>query len=165
MENVQKQILTDIGFDTHVRSYDQNIFNRQSTMSTQMIAGEVLLPQPEPLYKQNMVTVQLARGGNITSVAYPGAFIDPYTGNMHGMYEGPIPGQMVIVGFENGNSSAPFVVNRYPYQGIGNTLVENQYYCLYKLPEYTGTPVIPHPTTSCFYASKKPLSHSSCTIQ
>lgn len=142
MDNIQKRIMTNIGFDSHVRSYNQNLFNEQSFLSKEMIAGEILLPQPEPLYRQNMVTVQLARGGQITSVAYPGAFIDPYTGNMHGMYEGPIPGQMVIIGFENGNSSAPFVVNRYPYQGVGNTFIESEYMTPLTMGLYHSSDVI-----------------------
>jgi len=92
-----------------------------------MIVGEIAFPEPEPLFRQNMVSVNLARGGMLTSVAYPGAFIEPITGNVHGVYEGPIPGQMVVVGFEDGNASSPFVVNRYPYQGTGNTLTEFGY--------------------------------------
>jgi len=74
-----------------------------------------------------MVTVKLARGGTIKNVAYPGAFIEPVSGNIHGLYEGPIPGQMVSVGFANGNLDSPYVTNRYPYQGAGNTFAEYQY--------------------------------------
>lgn len=125
--NRQRKLDNNIGNDTHVRDHAGNKFSEQNHSSTQMIIGEVLLPESEPIFRQNMVTVKLARGGRITSVAYPGAFIDPITGNLHGSYEGPIPGQMVAVGFENGNMNAPFVVNRYPYQGSGNTLVEQSY--------------------------------------
>lgn len=123
----QRKISTNRGKDTFVRSFQGNSFKQQASATFQMIAGEILLPEPEPLFKQNMVTVSLGRGGNVTSVAYPGAFIDPISGNLHGTYEGPIPGQMVMVGFENGNSNAPFVVNKYPYQGGGNTLFEPSY--------------------------------------
>jgi len=123
----QKKILQNIGNDTHVRDHSGNAFLEQSNSASQMLMGEILLTQPEPLFSQNLVTVKMARGGTITSVAYPGAFKDPISGNIHGSYEGPIPGQMVMLGFENGNSNAPFVVNRYPYQGVGNTFVEESY--------------------------------------
>lgn len=123
----QRRITSDIGRDTHVRDHSVDGFRLQNHESYQILVGEVEIPEPEPLFTQNMVSVSLARGGRITSVAYPGAFIDPITGNFHGTYEGPIPGQMVMVGFENGNVNTPFVVNKYPYQGTGNTLVEDGY--------------------------------------
>lgn len=143
----QRKITHNIGMDTHVRDHSGNRFLQQSHSASQMLMGEVLLTQPEPLFSQNMVTVKMARGGTITSVAYPGAFIDPITGNLHGSYEGPIPGQMVMLGFENGNSNSPFVVNRYPYQGVGNTLVEEAY----------NTPL----TKASFHASDVVTGHFS----
>jgi hypothetical protein len=123
----QVRISRNLGRDTFVRSYQGNGFKQQGSKTYQTVGGEILISQPEPLFRQTVVTVGLARGGKITSVAYPGAFFDPITGNLHGSYEGPIPGQMVIVGFENGNAGAPYVVNRYPYQGKGNTLTEAKY--------------------------------------
>lgn len=123
----QRKIIKGAGNDTHTRTVQQNVFQQQSTKTFEMIVGEVLTPQPEPFFKQNYVTVKLARGGTIKNVPYPGAFIDPVSGNLHGTYEGPYPGQMVTVGFEKGNQSAPFVVNRYPYQGAGNSFTELQY--------------------------------------
>lgn len=123
----QRKIARNRGKDTFVRSFQGNAFKKQASETYQMVSGEVKIQEPEPLFRQNMVTVALGRGGDITSVAYPGAFLDPITGNLHGTYEGPIPNQMVIVGFENGNANSPFVVNRYPYQGAGNTLYEGAY--------------------------------------
>lgn len=123
----QRKIAKNVGKDSHVRSYAGNMFQQQNSQTFQMLAGEIEFTEPEPLFRQNMVVVKPAKGGRITSVAYPGAFIDPITGNLHGTYEGPIPGQMVVVGFENGNANSPFVVNRYPYQGAGNTLTELKY--------------------------------------
>ena len=125
--NRQIKISRNVGKDTHVRTYQANAFSPQSSKTFQMIPGEVLIAEPEPLFRQNMVSVRLAQGGQITSVAYPGAFIEPISGNLHGTYEGPIPGQMVMVGYGDGNFSNPFVVNRYPYQGAGNTLTEPAY--------------------------------------
>lgn len=123
----QRKIAKGLGNDTHVRDQFTNRFKDQSHSTYSMMAGEVMFPQPEPIFKQNMVTVKFSRGGMTSTVAYPGAFISPLTGKMHGVYEGPIPGQMVMVGFENGNSAAPFVVNRYPYQGVADTASEFDY--------------------------------------
>ena len=123
----QRRITQVVGKDTHVRNQFDNIFRSQGHSTYQMVVGEISKTQPEPLYQQNLVTVKLARGGEITNVAYPGAFIDPISGNIHGLYEGPIKNQMVAVGFENGNINNPFVVQRYPYQGVGNTAYEKMY--------------------------------------
>jgi hypothetical protein len=123
----QKKIIRGVGKDTHVRSTQSDAFKTQNTKSFQMLVGEVSMVEPEPLFKQNYVNVNFARNGGATSCAYPGAFIDPLTGNLHGTYEGPIPGQMVMVGFENGNSHSPFVVQRYPYMGNDNVFTEPKY--------------------------------------
>lgn len=117
----QRKIARNLGRDTHVRNHSNNIHHNNVNV---MLVGEVLFPEPEPLFEQNLVTVQLAEGGRITSVPYPGAFFEPVTGNMHGIYEGPIPGQEVVVGFTNNNHKCPFVINRYPYQGVGNSSTE-----------------------------------------
>jgi hypothetical protein len=123
----QRTPARDVGNDTHVRDYDANAYKNSSSGIFGMQMGEIKKTEPEPLFNQNLVTVELARGGELTSVAYPGVFVDPLSKNIHGLYEGPIKGQMVIVGFENGNAGSPFVVNRYPYQGIGDTANETAY--------------------------------------
>lgn len=123
----QRKIAKGLGDDTHVRDQFLNRFKSQSHSTYSMMAGEVESTQPEPIFKQSMVTVKFSRGGKTSTVAYPGAFKDPLSGNVHGLYEGPIPGQMVMVGFENGNSAAPFVVNRYPYQGVADTTTELEF--------------------------------------
>jgi len=139
---MQYKMNKNTGRDSFVRSMPGNGFRPQATRTYQTLAGEISFTQPEPLYKQTVVTVEMARGGKITSVAYPGAFFDPKSGNLHGTYEGPIPGQMVMVGFENGNFSAPYVVNRYPYQGKGNTLTESGYYTPLTKALFDATDVI-----------------------
>lgn len=138
----QRKIAKNIGQDTHTRNFMGNDFKSQMSSTFQMVVGEIEITEPEPLFKQNMVNVVFARGGNASSVAYPGAFIDPTTGNIHGTYEGPIPGQMVMVGFENGNVQAPFVVNRYPYQGSGDTLNESAYFNPLTTASFDATDVI-----------------------
>jgi hypothetical protein len=127
MTTMQRKMATNRGRDSHVRDFSQNAFKNEARGTYQILVGEIDKSQPEPLFSQNLVSVKMARGGSMTSVAYPGAFIEPVSGNLHGTYEGPIAGQMVMVGFENGNSNAPMVVNRYPYQGTGNTFTELAY--------------------------------------
>jgi len=127
MKQKQEIIVRNLGNDTHHRTLSNHYLNKQSTETFEMLTGEVIFNQPEPMFKQNMVTVQLSRGGQITACGYPGGFIDPITGNLHGNYEGLMPGQMVTVGFVNGNSAAPIILNKYPYQGVGNTLTEKSF--------------------------------------
>jgi len=127
MEKEQRILNSNLGNDTHVRSFDRDIHKKNSHSVVGMLTGEISGVDAEPIYKQTLVKIQLAQGGEATSVPYPGAFIDPGSGNFHGVFEGPIPGQMVIIGFENCNFGKPFVVNRYPYQGIGDTENELKY--------------------------------------
>ncbi len=123
----QRKISQNLGQDTHVRDHVDNLFQVANNETYGMQIGEIMLPQPEPLFSKNAYTVKLARGGTITGVAYPNAFRVPLSGKVHGLYEGVIPGQMVVIGFENGNKNMPFVVNRYPYQGVGNSITESSY--------------------------------------
>jgi hypothetical protein len=122
-----KLLRDELGADTHVRNLEEDIFQRSASKSYKIKSGEIEFPQPEPAFTQTAVSVKLTKGGTLTGVPYPGAFIDPISGNLHGTYEGPIPGQMVKIAFEEGNSQAPFIVNRYPYQGVGNSLTEDKY--------------------------------------
>lgn len=142
MATMQRKLRKDIGKDTFVRSVGSDMFGRQSTETFDVLKGEVMTPQPEPFFRQNAVTVKLAKGGVITGVAYPNAFIDPITGNLHGSFEGVIPGQMVTVGFLDGNSSAPYIVNRYPYQGVANSLTEFAYHQPLTQHMYDATDVL-----------------------
>jgi hypothetical protein len=123
----QRKISKNRGNDTHTRNVENNKFQTQSTESYEIMTGEVFFNFVEPAFRQNAVSVRLSQGGNISPVGIPGGFIDPITGNLHGNYEGLIPGQMVSVGFINGNSAAPVILNKYPYQGVGNTLTASAF--------------------------------------
>ena len=135
----QRKLSKNRGKDMHVRSLERDIFKAASTNTLEIMTGEVLLNQPEPAFKQNAVTVSLSKGGRIEGVPLPGAFIDPITGNLHGSYDGPIFGQMVSLGFVGGNSSAPIILNKYPYQGKGNTLTELSFITPMFLAGYDAT--------------------------
>jgi|WetSurMetagenome_2_1015567.scaffolds.fasta_scaffold01018_15 hypothetical protein len=123
----QGRITRNLGKDTHVRNQYENIFRDLNHECFQIVMGEIKSTLPEPLHQQTLVNIKFSRGGEVTNVAYPGAFIDPVSGNLHGLYEGPIANQMVAVAFENGNMNNPFVVQRFPYQGVGNTSHESKY--------------------------------------
>lgn len=137
--NRQRKLSKVNGKDTHVRSQERDLFQRQSVKTFEIKTGEVFLNQIEPAFKQNAVTVNLSKGGRVEGVPIPGAFIDPITGNLHGSYDGPIPGQMVSIGFVDGNSAAPIILNRYPYQGKGNTLTELSFITPMFLAGYDAT--------------------------
>lgn len=135
----QRKLSKINGKDTHVRSQERDLFQRQSVRTFEIKTGEIFLNQIEPAFKQNAATVNLSKGGRIEGVPIPGAFIDPITGNLHGSYDGPIPGQMVTIGFVDGNSAAPIVLNKYPYQGKGNTLTETSFITPMFLAGYDAT--------------------------
>lgn len=137
--NRQRKLSKVNGKDTHVRSQERDLFQRQSVKTFEIKTGEVFLNQIEPAFKQNAVTVNLSKGGRIEGVPLPGAFIDPITGNLHGSYDGPITGQMISLGFVDGNSAAPIILNKYPYQGKGNTLTELSFITPMFLAGYDAT--------------------------
>ena len=139
---MQRKLAKNLGKDSHVRTVNENIFQKQSTKTFEIMTGEVFLNQPEPVFNQNAVTVSLSKGGQISGVPLPGAFIDPITGNLHGSYDGPISGQMVSLGFVGGNSSSPIILNKHPYQGKGNTLTEGSYLTPMFLSGYDPTDVL-----------------------
>lgn len=146
---LQRKLRLNVGKDTHVRNKYDNIFTQQGSKTYSIVTGEIDSVQPEPLFSQTLVTVKLSRGGRIDNVAYPNAFIDPVSGNLHGVYEGPIKNQMVAVAFENGNINNPFVVERFPYQGCGNTLYESKYrFPLQTAGFYTDDVIIGHKSGS-----------------
>ncbi len=100
--------------------------NRNMPLNTQVkeiLLGEVLLPQPEPIWGEGLVAVSLARGGIVPDVAWPGpnvvaSFVgipSPVISGIHGLFEAPLPGQQVAIGFVEGNSQSPIVLQKYPY--------------------------------------------------
>ena len=86
--------------------------------------GNVFLPQPEPIYNQTSVSVDLVTGGLLTNVAWPGAQVNANASGtipggvalgIHGLWESPLSGQMVLIGYVDGSSGNPIVINKYPY--------------------------------------------------
>lgn len=95
--------------------------------------GSIFLTQPEPVYKQHTVVVDLVTGGKQTNVAWPGAQVNANaTGlipggtalGIHGLWESPLPGQMVLVGYVDGSSGNPIVINKYPYNALNRPELE-----------------------------------------
>ncbi len=86
--------------------------------------GTVLVPQSEPVYRESTVSVSLASGGIIGNVAWPGPQVDMNpTGivsggvaiGIHGLWESPLNGQQVLLGFVEGSSQNPIVLEKYSY--------------------------------------------------
>lgn len=98
--------------------------NRQFTNVSDLKLGTVFIPQPEPVYKESSVSVNLVTGGTLTNVAWPGPQVDMNpTGiipggvalGIHGLWEAPLFGQQVLIGFVEGSSQNPVVLQKYPY--------------------------------------------------
>ncbi len=109
---------------------DSALFNKEQDTNSRfqnlkdLKLGTVFVPQPEPVYKQSMVSVSLVSGGILTSVAWPGPQVDMnVTGlvsggvaiGIHGLWESPLNGQQCLVGFVEGSSQNPIVIQKYPY--------------------------------------------------
>jgi len=115
------------GGDSNLCSIEYNE-NRKYNHVYQLSLGEVALPQPEPLFKQDMVTVNLVKGGMLTSVAWPGPNVVFPGAGIHGLWEPPLPGQQVLVGFVDGRASDPVVVQKYPYNPSQDPALEAAYF-------------------------------------
>jgi len=124
----QRKHNPNIGNDTFVRNKNNNIFQQNSSFSFQVLPAEVSFLQNEPAYKQTMATVEYSKNGKSTAVAIPSAPFDRITRNIHGLFEAPRQGDMVMVGFSDGNPQSPYILNRYPYQARGNSAFDTQYF-------------------------------------
>lgn len=114
------------GADSQLHGIRHNSSSRFANID-RMSLGSVFLTQPEPLFRQTTVSVDLVRGGKLTSVAWPGAQVNASaTGvipggvvlGIHGVWESPLPGQMVLVGYVDGSNGNPIVINKYPYNAL-----------------------------------------------
>lgn len=103
---------------------NRNNNNRLSSNIVDLKLGTVLIPQPEPVFKETSISVSLNTGGTLTNVAWPGPQVDMNpTGiipgglalGIHGFWEAPLSGQQVLVGFVEGSSQNPVVLQKYPY--------------------------------------------------
>jgi hypothetical protein len=100
-----------------------------NTGSITLKAGFVIKIHEEPKYKTTLVSVQLIDGGIIEEVPFPTPNIitnemGKITGKIkmiHGLYEPIMPGQYVLVGFIDGNSQKPIIINKYQYKAIPST--------------------------------------------
>ena len=90
----------------------------------QISLGRVEKALAEPDFGQHLVNVALVRGDDILeAVAWPGAQINVNASGdlggtavgLHGLFEAPLPGQQVVVGYLDGNGFAPVVLQKYPY--------------------------------------------------
>jgi hypothetical protein len=109
---------------------DSSLYNKGDSTNAEYLnikdlkLGTVLIPQPEPVYKESSASVNLVTGGILTNVAWPGPQVDMNpTGiipggvaiGIHGLWEAPLSGQQVLVGFVEGSSQNPIIIQKYSY--------------------------------------------------
>lgn len=124
------------GRDSNVRNTEDDINNPLARGVGELKLAEVILPQPEPMFMQHLVTVEFLKGGKSTGVCWPGPHVSLSKAGIpagsaqaiHGLWEAPMPGQMVLVGFESGNYNAPMVVQKYPYNPSKRPDMKAAYY-------------------------------------
>lgn len=86
----------------------------------------VLYPEVEPIYEQTTVAVQLVDGqAIIAGVYWPGPNVEINPVAIHGLYESPMPGQMVLLGYIHGDTAHPVIVQKYPYSWSKNPVLES----------------------------------------
>lgn len=125
----------DIG-DSNLRNLQSNSHQSYNWRSLGIHIGAVLLPQPEPVFKQHRVTVSTLKGEIVTHVAWPGAQVNANPAGLpggvsigiHGLWESPLPGQEVALGFIEGDVNNPIVLNKYPYNGTHRIDLEILHY-------------------------------------
>lgn len=100
---------------------------------TTLSLGSVALVQPEPAYRQHTVTVEMVTNGIFSNVAWPGAQVNANesgtipggaTIGIHGLWESPLVGQQVLIGFVDGSHGNPVVVQKYPYNALARPDLE-----------------------------------------
>ncbi len=128
--------------------------------------GTVFLPQPEPLYKQTSVSLNLVTGGLLTNVAWPGAQVNAnVTGvipggvalGIHGLWESPLPGQQVLVGYVDGSQGNPIIINKYPYNSMQRPDLEIMHFLPMTLKAIGPTDVVLGHHTGSFIALRGTL--------
>lgn len=106
--------------------------NLKSKQMFQMTLGTIDIVRAEPIYRQTAIDVQYVQGGGDTNVAWPGPQVNasvaglasPSSQQIHGLWEAPLPGQQVLVGFVEGNLADPIVINKYPYNALQDPAYE-----------------------------------------
>jgi len=120
------------GNDSALINYFDN-YNTPYLNVTQLSVGEVIEVHAEPENLQCTVGVHFANGGKDTHIAWPGAQVNADSSGaqattpgsvigIHGLWEAPLPGQQVLVGYVEGSGFDPIVINKYPYQGNINPI-------------------------------------------
>lgn len=88
-----------------------------------LLLGSISGTRLEPVFKENTVDINYLMGGFSYHVAWPGGQYNassagvqsPSSQQVHGLWEAPLPGQQVLVGFVDGSQGNPVVINKYPY--------------------------------------------------
>lgn len=112
------------GIDSYLVPISRSEKSRYNNAVVEMMVGEIEDVQVEPLFKQDTVKVQFIRNGKAGNVGWPGPNVELGKSGkisespdyIHGLYESPMPGQQVLIGFVEGNIHDPIVIQKYPYK-------------------------------------------------
>lgn len=109
------------GKDSQLISHKENNKTPYENM-TELKIAEISKVKAEPLYNQNLVDVDYITGGASGTVAWPGGQVNINKSGkvggaeaIHGLFEAPMPGQQVLIGYPDGSSQNPVVIQKYPY--------------------------------------------------
>lgn len=111
------------GADSSLHSPSDSQYGGMLAGVVEIKLGEIIAVQPEPAWKQHLVTVEYARGGKQMNVPVPGPNLavdisgapSGIREQIHGLWAAPLPGQMVAVAYAEGDAQNPVVLNTYPY--------------------------------------------------
>ena len=133
LEGELEKVNYGLGGDSNALIPERSVKSNYTTRQTRLHIGEVVLVHPEPAYAQMMASVRIRKGGILTTVAVPGpnvaltpAGIPAGAGaiGIHGLYDPPLPGQEVVLGFIGGNAYSPVVLAKLPYNASDDPTME-----------------------------------------
>lgn len=113
------------GRDSSIRNIHSDLSRPYSHGVYRLSVATISKIEPEPLYNNTKVQVQLLQNGTkMSGVGIPNASVNTTKAGLpgivssaiHGLYESPVMGQQVVVGYLDGNSLSPIVLAKYPYR-------------------------------------------------
>lgn len=139
------------------RTHDKN---QKSAEAVRLLLAQVTDVQAEPEYKQHSVVVEFIRGGQLGFVGWPGPHVavdqngspSPSPAGIHGLFEAPLAGQQVLVGFVEGDTCSPVVVQKYGYNPSQDPAIETAYFLPMLSQAHGERDVVLGSFTGCYIA-------------
>lgn len=133
--NQWRKLYHSFGNDSNMRSKGYDINNTRGVGVKEVYTGEIEKIHSEPEMAIGLVGIRMMKGGKIDFVPFPGAsFVTGTDGKpstnakaIHGLYESPVEGQQVAIGFIEGNSHDPIILQKYPYNPSPKTEMQPSY--------------------------------------